>query len=138
MNPIMLKLAKMPPESQEAWSNLKGVHPRVRRNAHLFHRAVRNAHATTPAPTLSLPPDYMGLSEDAYNELVNKRMEMLECIRNLIQQEYQDIPDLVFSPRAVRRIAAGEVCLDDLRQWQRGIVIQKAEELELNMELLLL
>jgi ribonuclease D len=138
MNPILLKLAKQAPESQEAWSNLKGVHPRVRRNAQHFHRAVLKAHKTTPEPALQVLPDYYGFSKDAYSKLVDKRIEVMDSIRNQIQQEYHDIPGLVFSPRTVRRIATGEACLGDLREWQRAIVNQTAQELELDMALLLL
>ena len=138
VNPLMLKLARRPPASQAAWANLKGVHPRVRKNAQRFHRAVVNSQdtATDPSPT-PITPDYMGISEGSYNELVDRRIEILDIICKQIQQEYDDIAGLVFTPRTMRRIAAGEASLNGLRRWQRAIVDQKAKELDLDMTLFL-
>jgi ribonuclease D len=137
-NPLMLKLARRPPVSQEGWANLKGVHPRVRRNAQRFHRAVVNSQDTAPDPSPTpITPDSMDMSKGAYNELVDRRIEILDIICKQIQQEYDDIAGRVFTPRTVRRIATGEASLDGLRRWQRGIVDQKAEELDLDMSLFL-
>lgn len=139
VNPLMLKLARRPPASQAAWANLKGVHPRVRKNAQRFHRAVVNSQdtATDPSPT-PITPDYMGMSEGSYNELVYRRkIEILDIICKQIQQEYDDIAGLVFTPRIMRRIATGEASLDGLRRWQRAIVDQKGKELDLDMTLFL-
>ena len=51
-NPLMLQLARRPPTSQRAWANLKGVHPRVRKNAQRFHRAVLNSQDSAADPSL--------------------------------------------------------------------------------------
>jgi hypothetical protein len=80
----------------------------------------------------------MGMPEGSYNESVyRRRIEILGIICKQIQQEYDDIAGLVFTPRTMRRIAAGEASLDGLRRWQRAIVDQKAKELDLDMTLFL-
>ena len=105
-------------------------------NGFIGHRAVLHSQdsAADPSPT-EITPDYMGMSKGAYNELVKRRIEILDIICKHIQQEYNEVADLVFSFRTMRLIATGKPSLDSLRRWQHTIVDQKAKELDLDMSL---
>eukprot|EP00977_Amphora_coffeiformis_P016965 scaffold5383_cov222-Amphora_coffeaeformis.AAC.6 len=125
-NKLLMHLAQNPPVRLRAWETMKGVHPRVRKQySARFHQAVMDAKTSTPEP-IERTPKYIG---------DESKVEILEQIRTRIQTDYPDVGNIVMSKRISDRLAAGDVTLLDLRDWQRTIVLRIGKELDLDMSM---
>ena len=133
-NSKLVQLAAQPPHSPGAWTELKGVNPRVKRFAGRFHTAVQEAF-NTPVENTRKPRQHKGMSKNQFFRLVDKKTQVLSTIRDQIKEEY-DIYPMILSMRNLKRVAYGEANLDDFRNWQREIVLEKAEELDLDISVL--
>lgn len=136
-NNKLIELAQNPPRHAAEWTFLKGVNPRLKRYANELHEAVRKA-STEPLPP---PPAheqrlYKGLSRNAFFRLVDQRTQLLGAIRDQIKEEY-DIYPMILSMRNLKKVAYGEATLLDFKDWQRQILLTKANEMELDVSILL-
>ena len=131
-NKVLIRLARNPPLLLRQWKNMRalGVSRRVQKQDDLvrFHRAVMTAKASTPEP-LETPPTKNWFFLDQ-----NKaKAKILEQIRTRILAEYPDVGSIVLSKRVSKSLAAGNITLLDLRDWQRAIVLRIGKELDLAM-----
>gem|GEM_PF-101507 len=135
-NARLVELASDPPETVRAWTELKGVNPRVKRHAKIFQQAVYDAFNSDPDPVpSSLRGNRKGMSKNAFFRQVDRRMQVLEAIRDQIKVDY-DIYPMILSMKNLKRVAYGEATLDDFREWQKNIVVEKARELKLDLSVL--
>lgn len=137
-NAKLLELAQDPPRNVRAWSNLKGVNPRLKRYANEFHAAIQTAQNTDPVEVRRGPAAemYKGLSKNAYYRLVDKKTQLLGAIRDQIKEAY-DIYPMILSMRNLKRVAYGEATLADFRDWQRKILLDTAQDMELDISILM-
>lgn len=137
-NSRLLELAQAPPKTQDGWSNVKGVNPRLKRYASAFHQAVQAAFRSDPNESRRAhkPGQYQGLSKNAYYRLVDKKTQLLGQIRDQIKEDY-DIYPMILSMRNLKKVAYGENSLEDLKGWQRKILLEKAREMELDISILM-
>lgn len=136
-NARLLDLSKSPPKSPAEWASLKGVNPRVKRHAREFHRAVQDAQNSRPEnPRKHNNRHYNGLSRNAWFRLVDKKTQMLGAIRDQIKEEY-DIYPMILSMRNLKKVAYGEANLNDFKNWQKEIVLEKANELDIDVSILM-
>lgn len=133
-NSKLVELADTPPPSVKAWTELKGVNPRVKRHARRFFNAVQEARESKPDPIRKVR-DRNGMSKNQYFRLVDQKTQVLGAIRDQIKEEY-DIYPMILSMRNLKRVAYGEAKLDDFKSWQREIVLEAAEELDLDLSIL--
>ena len=137
-NSRLLELAQAPPQSAHDWSSVKGVNPRLKRYAGQFHDAVQVAHESEPEDPkrAHVPGQYNGLSKNAYFRLVDQKTQILSLIRDQIKEDY-DIYPMILSMRNLKKVAYGETNLEDLKGWQRKILLAKAQEMELDVSILM-
>lgn len=135
-NAKLVQLAQEPPASEEGWGSLKGVNPRVKRFAGRFHQAVLEAREEKPVEARRSPAHNSGMSRNAFFRLVDKRTQVLGAIRDQIKEEY-DIYPMILSMRNLKRVAYGEANLNDFKAWQRQIMLEKAEQLDLDVSILI-
>jgi ribonuclease D len=137
-NARLIELALNPPRTEQAWMELKSVNPRVKKHAHDFHIAVEHAIGTVPKKDNGRyqDRDFQGLSKNAYFKLVDQKTALLEQIRDQIKEEY-DIYPMILSMRNLKRVAYGEANLNDLKNWQKEILLEKAKAMELDVTLLM-
>lgn len=135
-NARLVELASNPPDSARAWTELKGVNPRVKRNAKIFQQAVDDSFSSEPEQVVpGLRGNRNGMSKNAFFRQVDGRTQILEQIRDKIKEDY-DIYPMILSMKNLKRVAYGEATLDDFRSWQKAIVLEKAAELKLDLSLL--
>lgn len=136
-NSKLVELAGSPPPSIRAWTELKGVNPRVKRHAKRFFDAIQEADNSKPEdpPSNYQPSSRNGLSKNQFFRLVDQRTQVLGLIRDQIKEDY-DIYPMILSMRNLKRVAYGEATLQDFRAWQREIVLEKAEQLDLDVSIL--
>ena len=135
-NSKLVELAKEPPPSVKAWTELKGVNPRVKRFAKRFHGAVTTADGSKPEnPRANINRGRNGMSKNQFFRLVDQRTQVLGLIRDQIKEDY-DIYPMILSMRNLKRVAYGEATLQDFKAWQREIVLEKAQELDLDVSIL--
>lgn len=136
-NSKLVELAATPPLSEQDWMDLKGVNPRIKKYARDFQLAVEQALG------LELIKDqryqdrnFNGLSKNAYFKLVDQKTALLEQIREQIKEEY-DIYPMILSMRNLKRVAYGEATLNDFKQWQKDILLEKAKQMSLDVAILM-
>ncbi len=133
-NSKLVELAKTPPPSVKAWTELKGVNPRVKRHARRFYDAVNTARNTKP-DIVRKARSRNGMSKNQFFRMVDQRTQVLGAIRDQIKEAY-DIYPMILSMRNLKRVAYGEANLDDFKSWQKEIVLETAEELDLDLSIL--
>jgi ribonuclease D len=136
-NSKLVELAGNPPTHELDWSDLKGVNPRIKKYAREFQQAVDNALGIemVKAPRYE-DRNFGGLSKSAFFKLVDQKTALLEQIREQIKEEY-DIYPMILSMRNLKRVAYGEATLNDFKQWQKDILLQKAKQMELDVAILM-
>lgn len=135
-NTKLVELAKEPPRSIKGWTELKGVNPRVKRFAKRFYGAVKQADESKPDnPRSNSTHSRSGMSKNQFFRLVDQRTQVLGLIRDQIKEDY-DIYPMILSMRNLKRVAYGEATLNDFKAWQREIVLEKAQELDLDVSIL--
>ena len=136
-NSKLVELANDPPKSESDWSDLKGVNPRIKKYAREFQNAVDNALGSEMVKELRYQDrNFNGLSKNAFFRLVDEKTALLEQIREQIKEEY-DIYPMILSMRNLKRVAYGEATLNDFKQWQKDILLEKAKQMELDVAILL-
>lgn len=137
-NSKLIELANNSPKSEAEWMDIKGVNPRIRKYARDFYLAVEKAKSTVPDPkdNQNEPRDFNGLSKSAYFKLVDQKTALLEQIREQIKEEYNIYP-MILSMRNLKRVAYGEATLNDFKNWQKEILFKKAEQMDLDLTILM-
>jgi ribonuclease D len=136
-NSRLVELAGNPPLSELDWSDLKGVNPRMKKYARDFHLAVDQAMGSEMVKEQRFQDrNFNGLSKTAYFKLVDQKTALLEQIREQIKEEY-DIYPMILSMRNLKRVAFGEASLNDLKQWQKDILLEKAKQMSLDVGILM-
>lgn len=136
-NSKLVELAANPPASENEWLEIKGVNPRIKKYAREFHLAMEQASGFEPEKdTRFQDRNFKGLSKSAYFKLVDEKTALLEQIRDQIKEEY-DIYPMILSMRNLKRVAYGEATLNDLKQWQKVILLQKANQMDLDVSILM-
>lgn len=135
-NAKLIELAGQPPRNVKGWTELKGVNPRVKRHAKIFHNAVQQALNSEPEQTTPAHHGNRGgLSKTAFFRRVDQRTQVLEAIRDQIKEAY-DIYPMILSMKNLKKVAYGEATLDDFKSWQKNIVLETAAELKLDLTVL--
>lgn len=128
-NPKLLELAVNIPKSASVWMGLTGVHSVVARRAGDFHNAVQQAlKEDLPAADPSdrtFPPSGMNLQE--FRSWSDTRVTQLEPLQLKIQEQYPDVATQIMSTRTLKRLAFGEIKLNELRRWQEKILVECAD-----------
>ena len=98
--------------------------------------AVRQA-SVGPLPEIRPASEhlYNGLSKNAYFRLVDQRTQLLGVIRDQIKEVY-DIYPMILSMRNLKKVAYGESTLGDFKDWQKKILLQTADEMQLDISIL--
>jgi ribonuclease D len=137
-NSKLVELAANPPATENDWMEIKGVNPRIKKYAREFHLAVEQAIMAEPNKENHRYADrnFQGLSKNAYFKLVDEKTALLEQIRDQIKEEY-DIYPMILSMRNLKRVAYGEATLNDFKEWQKVILLEKAEQMKLDVSILL-
>lgn len=133
-NQLLIGLSENPPISLDDWRDLKGVNPRVRIYAQDFFDAVKKGKALPLEDNIKkVYDDRMGRKE--WFDRVNLIKDTLDVLRKKIEEDHE-MSHLILSSRTVKRIAYGEFTFDDLRKWQREILLEKAEEIGMDLAFL--
>lgn len=133
-NQLLIGLSENPPISIEDWRELKGVNPRVRIYAQDFFEAVKKGKALPLEDNIKkVYDDRMGRKE--WFDRVNLIKDTLDILRKKIEEDHE-MSHLILSSRTVKRIAYGEFTFEDLRKWQREILLEKAEEIGMDLAFL--
>lgn len=136
-NSKLVDLAVNPPLGENGWAELKGVNPRIKKYAREFNLAVENALSFDLEKEPRYPErNFKGLSKNAFFRLVDQKTALLEQIRDQIKEEY-DIYPMILSMRNLKRVAYGEATLNDFKQWQKVILLEKANQMQLDVSILL-
>jgi ribonuclease D len=137
-NSKLVELAANPPATENDWMEIRGVNPRIKKYAREFHMAVEQAIMAEPEKDNHRYADrnFQGLSKNAYFKLVDEKTALLEQIRDQIKVEY-DIYPMILSMRNLKRVAYGEATLNDFKEWQKVILLEKAEQMKLDVSILL-
>lgn len=140
-NDRLLDLAQNPPRSMKAWSELKGVNPRIRQYAQDFHEAAQTGiHSEIdPLPQSDfnrIRPE--GLSKKNWYSLVDQRRDVLDKVKEKIQVNYPDIFPQILSSRNVKRVSYGEIPFEGLRKWQQKVILETAGQFEIDLSELML
>lgn len=137
-NSKLIELAANPPATEADWSDIKGVNPRIKKYARDFHTAVGQALLAEPEKDANRFSDrnFKGMSKTAYFKLVDQKTALLEQIRDQIKEEY-DIYPMILSMRNLKRVAYGEATLNDLKEWQKEILMEKANQMQLDVSILM-
>jgi ribonuclease D len=136
-NSKLVELAASPPLTEQDWMDLKGVNPRIKKYAREFHLAVEQAQEVEPVKEQRYQDrNFNGLSKNAFFKLVDQKTALLEQIREQIKEEY-DIYPMILSMRNLKRVAYGEATLNDFKQWQKDIVLEKAKQMSLDVGILM-
>ncbi|MFN8397970.1 MAG: HRDC domain-containing protein [Bacteroidia bacterium] len=136
-NSKLVDLAVTPPLGEAGWMELKGVNPRIKKYAREFHLAVDHALNVDLEKEPRYPErNFKGLSKNAFFRLVDQKTALLEQIRDQIKEEY-DIYPMILSMRNLKRVAYGEATLNDFKQWQKVILLEKANQMQLDVSILL-
>ncbi|MBL0017594.1 MAG: HRDC domain-containing protein [Bacteroidia bacterium] len=137
-NSKLIDLALDPPPTEADWCEIKGVNPRIKKYAHDFFHGVAQAQAAELHRDSNNYNDrnFKGLSKTAYFKLVDEKTALLEQIRDQIKVEY-DIYPMILSMRNLKRVAYGEATLNDLKEWQKEILLDKAHQMELDVSILM-
>jgi ribonuclease D len=135
-NSRLIELAQNSPRNPAEWGALKGVNPRLKRYAQELTDAVNRASTEAiPKPPSSENRNYDGLSRNAFYRLVDQRTQLLSVIRDQIKEEY-DIYPMILSMRSLKKVAYGEATIDDFKDWQKQILLEKASQMELDLSIL--
>lgn len=136
-NSRLVELAGNPPLNEQEWSDLKGVNPRIKKFVREFQLAVENALGSELVKEQRYQDrDFNGLRKNAYYKLVDQKTALLEQIREQIKEEY-DIYPMILSMRNLKRVAYGEATLNDFKQWQKDILLEKAKQMSLDVAILM-
>jgi ribonuclease D len=136
-NAKLVELAVNPPRKEVEWSEMKGINPKVNRYSASLQQAVEQAMKAEVArdTTRSPNPRMNGMRKSEFIKLVDQKTALLEQIRERIKQEY-DIYPMILSMRNLKRVANGEATLDNLKAWQRVILLEKAGQMQLDLSIL--
>jgi ribonuclease D len=135
-NSRLLDLSQNPPRNAGEWCALKGVNPRLKKYAQELTDAVQKASTEPlPKPDPQEARNYDGLSRNAFFRLVDQRTQLLGAIRDQIKEEY-DIYPMILSMRNLKKVAYGEATIDDFKDWQKQILLEKASQMELDLSIL--
>jgi ribonuclease D len=137
-NSKLIELALNPPATEADWCDIKGVNPRIKKYAHDFFQGVGIAQRAelTKDPNQFSDRNFKGLSKSAFFKLVDQKTQLLEQIRDQIKAEY-DIYPMILSMRNLKRVAYGEATLNDLKEWQKEILLEKANQMQLDLTILM-
>jgi ribonuclease D len=137
-NSKLIDLALSPPPSEADWGDIKGVNPRIKKYAHDFFHGVEQAQVAELVKENNSynERNFKGLSKTAYFKLVDEKTALLEQIRDQIKVEY-DIYPMILSMRNLKRVAYGEATLNDLKEWQKEILLEKANQMKLDLSILM-
>lgn len=131
-NKLLVNLAENPPATPEEWKHLKGVNPRVKHFANEFHGAVKKGLSSQLPTSDSGDRFATGKDRKAWYSQVNRVKDTLDVLRKAIEDEHE-LSHLILSSRTVKRIAYGEFGFEDLREWQKEILREKADEIGLDL-----
>jgi ribonuclease D len=136
-NARLVELAVNPPRQEAEWAEMKGVNPKVKRYSASLLQAVEQAMKAEPEgdTTRFSDPGKKGMNRSEFFKLVDQKTALLEQIRERIKQEY-DIYPMILSMRNLKRVAHGEATLDNLKTWQKVILLEKADEMQLDLSIL--
>jgi ribonuclease D len=135
-NSKLVEFAQNPPKSTKEWTNMGGVNPRVRKNGkEIFAELEVALEEPLPSSSHGLERNYKGLSKTAFLKLADQKTQLLGLIRDQIKEEY-DIYPMILSMRSLKKVAYGESTLDDLRDWQKEIVLKTAANMNLDISIL--
>lgn len=136
-NSKLVELAANPPMTEQDWMDLKGVNPRIKKYIGEFQSAVEQALGLELIKEQRYQDrNFNGLSKSAFFKLVDEKTALLEQIREQIKEEY-DIYPMILSMRNLKRVAYGEATLNDFKQWQKDILLEKAKQMSLDVAILM-
>lgn len=109
-----------PPKTLSSWKSIKGVHPLVKRNAHIFFKVVEDAKTKT----ISLPEKV----HKRYNEEQKKLLACLGDIRDSLADDMGLARHLIMNKEQMHSIVRSKN-FKYLHAWQKKLLLPKIKDL---------